>query len=293
MRDMTKPIYHVVSFSGGKDSTAMVLRMIELGYQIDEVLFCDTTMEFPGMIRHVEKVKKVIEAAGIKFVTLRSEKSFEYYLAEIDVPNRKPDSDFFGVPGYGWPSHKIRWCTKHLKTELIHKHLEHLREDHEVIQYIGIAADEDSRMAREGNQDPSHRHPLRDWGWIEEDAMRYCVEKGYDWEGLYELKKNPKTGRARVSCWCCPLQSYDDLRVLHQHFPDLWEQLLELDRKQCKPFFAHGYKIQDFDKRFTLEEELTAAGHSITNKAFFADLKRLLAEEVTIEQILMERTEEG
>lgn len=51
-----KPVYHLASFSGGKDSTAMVLRMIERGDKIDEVLYCDTTMEFPAMERHVEKV---------------------------------------------------------------------------------------------------------------------------------------------------------------------------------------------------------------------------------------------
>lgn len=56
----------VVSFSGGKDSTAMVLRMIELGEHIDEVLFCDTYKEFPAMYRHVQQVKKIIEDAGIK-----------------------------------------------------------------------------------------------------------------------------------------------------------------------------------------------------------------------------------
>lgn len=289
---MTKPIYHVVSFSGGKDSTAMVLRMIELGYHIDEVLFCDTTMEFPGMIRHVEKVKAVIEAAGIKFVTLRSEHDFEYFLADVPVPNRKPTSSHYGEPGYGWPSHKIRWCTKHLKIELIKNHLSHLREGHEVIQYIGIAADEDYRLERENNQNPNHRHPLREWGWTEDDAMRYCREKGYDWEGLYEIFYNEKTGRSRVSCWCCPLQAYDELRKLRKHFPDLWQELLRLDSRTWQTF-AHGYKVPDFDKRFALEDALTAASHSIKNKKFFADLKRLLAEEVTIEQILVERTEEG
>lgn len=281
---MTKPIYHVVSFSGGKDSTAMVLRMIELGYHIDEVLFCDTTMEFPGMIRHVEKVKAVIEAAGIKFVTLRSSRNFEYLLADVDVPNRKPDSRHFGVPGYGWPSHKIRWCTRHLKLELVQNHLRHLRDEYEVIQYIGIAADEDYRMEREQNKDPNHRHPLREWGWTEEDAMAYCRARGFDWEGLYDIFH-------RVSCWCCPLQAYDELRKLRKHFPDLWQELLRLDSRTWQTF-AHGYKIPDFDKRFALEDKLTAAGHSTKNKKFFADLKRLLADEVTIEQILMERAEE-
>lgn len=287
---MTKPEYHVASFSGGKDSTAMVLHMIERGDRLDEVMFCDTTMEFPAMLRHVEKVKQVVESAGIKFTTLRSERDFEYYLAEVDVPNRKPDSNHFGVPGYGWPSHRIRWCTKHLKLELIRKHLQTLREQYEVIQYIGIAADEDYRLDRENNQDPNHRHPLRDWGWIEDKALQYCYSHGYDWEGLYKIFKDAKTGRARVSCWCCPLQSYDDLRTLRQHFPDLWAQLLDMDRKQWQTF-AHGYTVADFDRRFELEDELTVAGQSIKNRTFFADLKRLLADEVTAEEIIEERTE--
>lgn len=285
---MKKPEYHVASFSGGKDSTAMVLHMIERGDRLDEVLFCDTTMEFPAMLRHVEKVKKVVEAAGIKFTTLRAEHDFEYYLAQVDVPNRKPTSDHFGVPGYGWPSFKIRWCTKHLKIEVIKNYLDKLREQYDIIQYIGIAADEDYRLERENNQDPSHRHPLREWGWIEDAALQYCLDRGYDWEGLYELLRNEKTGRSRVSCWCCPLQSYDELRKLRKHFPDLWDRLLDLDTKQWQTF-AHGYSVADFDRRFALEDALIAEGHSIKNRAFFEDLKRLLSGEATAEDILRER----
>jgi 3'-phosphoadenosine 5'-phosphosulfate sulfotransferase (PAPS reductase)/FAD synthetase len=289
---VTKPEYHVASFSGGKDSTAMVLHMIERSDHLDEVMFCDTTMEFPAMIRHVERVRKVIEAAGIKFTTLRAERDFEYYLTSVDAPNRKPTSAHFGVPGYGWPSFKIRWCTKHLKIKLIEEHLESLRGRYEVFQYIGIAADEDYRMDKKNNQDPLHRHPLRDWGWDEETALQYCYGRGYDWEGLYELFKDEKTGRSRVSCWCCPLQSYDELRTLRKHFHDLWDKLLELDLKQWQTF-AHGYSVADFDQRFALEDALADAGHSITNRAFFADLKRLLSGEETIEEILQEREGEA
>lgn len=31
---------HIVSFSGGKDSTAMLLKMLEDGWYIDEIIFC-------------------------------------------------------------------------------------------------------------------------------------------------------------------------------------------------------------------------------------------------------------
>jgi 3'-phosphoadenosine 5'-phosphosulfate sulfotransferase (PAPS reductase)/FAD synthetase len=278
---MKKPEYHVASFSGGKDSTAMVLRMIERGDHLDEVMFCDTTMEHPVMLRHVEKVKQVIEEAGIKFTTLRSERDFEYYLTTHPAKNRKPTSTYYGLPGYGWPGNQSRWCTRNLKISLIDSHLSELRETHEVIQYLGIAADEDYRLERETNQNPNHRHPLRDWGWTEADAMQYCRGKGYDWEGLYEIYN-------RVSCWCCPLSTYDELRNTRKHFPDLWDRLLDLDRRQFKPF-AHGYSVADFDRRFALEDALLAAGHSIKNRAFHSDHKRLLAGETTIEEILHER----
>lgn len=278
---MTKTAYHVASFSGGKDSTAMVLRMIELGEQLDEVIFCDTTMEFPAMLRHVAKVRQVIESAGIKFTELRAEHDFEYYLTAHMADNRKPDSDIYGVPGYGWAGHMSRWCTTTLKTGVISKYLKSLREDHDVIQYIGIAADEDYRMERKGNQNPHHRHPLRTWGWTEADAMAYCRAQGFDWEGLYDLYK-------RVSCWCCPLKSLDELRVTRQHFPELWARLLDLDRRQPKKF-QYGRTVEELDRRFEFEDALTEQGHSIKNRQFFTELKRLYAAEATVVELVRAR----
>lgn len=52
------PEKHIVSFSGGKDSTAMLLRMIEENHPIDETIFCDTGMEFEGLYQHVERLEK-------------------------------------------------------------------------------------------------------------------------------------------------------------------------------------------------------------------------------------------
>jgi len=40
---------NIVSFSGGKDSTAMLLRMIELDMSIDKIIFVDTGLEFPEL----------------------------------------------------------------------------------------------------------------------------------------------------------------------------------------------------------------------------------------------------
>ena len=52
--------YHAVSLSGGKDSTAMLLLMIERGMPIDAVLSADTGMEFPEMYEHLAKVDEYL-----------------------------------------------------------------------------------------------------------------------------------------------------------------------------------------------------------------------------------------
>lgn len=66
---------HIVSFSGGKDSTAMLLRMLEENMQVDEILFCDTGKDFPDMIEHIKKVEAYIKKNYNKeIITLKSEK---------------------------------------------------------------------------------------------------------------------------------------------------------------------------------------------------------------------------
>lgn len=49
---------NIVSFSGGKDSTAMLLMMLEKNMPIDEIIFCDTGKEFPQMYDYIDKVQK-------------------------------------------------------------------------------------------------------------------------------------------------------------------------------------------------------------------------------------------
>lgn len=51
---------HIVQFSGGKDSTCMLLMMLDQNMPVDEIIFCDTGKEFPGMYDHISKVEKYI-----------------------------------------------------------------------------------------------------------------------------------------------------------------------------------------------------------------------------------------
>ena len=262
---MKKKKWVAVSFSGGKDSTAMLLRMMELGEHIDEVVCCDTYKEFPAMYRHIAKVKETVEANGIKFTELRNDESFDYLMFE----KSKTRGKFAHQSGRGWPSPMVRWCTGELKRDVVRRHFGKLSKLYDVIQCIGIAADEAYRLERENNQNANHRHPLVEWGWDEETCLKYCYDHGYDWEGLYRIF-------GRVSCWCCPLRGIGEQRKLWKHFPDLWEELKDMDNRTWNQFRA-DYSVDDLEKRFEFEEERLAQGLSITNRDFHNKLKERLA----------------
>lgn len=253
-------------FSGGKDSTALTLRMIELGEHIDEVICCDTYKEFPAMYRHIEKIRKIVEENGIKFTLLQNEYSFDYLMFEKPVNSKRGQI----LRGYSWPSSRSRWCTSKLKLDVINRYLRELRKTHDVVEVLGIAADEAYRANRKTNQADYKRYPLIEWGWNEKDCLRYCYERGFNWEGLYDIFN-------RVSCWCCPLQPLGELRKLRKYFPELWEKLKDMDKRTGWQFRAN-YSVELLDRRFAFEEERTAAGLSITNKDFHTKLKERLLE---------------
>ena len=265
---MDKPELHVVSFSGGKDSTAMLLRMIELGMPVDVILFCDTGLEFPELYEHIRKVEKYI---GKTVTTIRADESFEYLFREKPI-NRRDNSPVtlrYGEQlGYGWAGPRQRWCTEKLKNIPRNRYLSQLRKQYDVIEYVGIAADEKYRLERKNNQRDSCRHPLVDWGMTEADCLAYCYERRFDWGGLYEYF-------SRVSCWCCPLQSLQDCRQLYLHFPTLWSQLKEWDKSTWRDFKA-GWSVEKLEKRFDFEEEWQKAEKPLKGKAFYSALKKHL-----------------
>jgi len=232
-------VKHIVSFSGGKDSTAMLLMMAEKGMPIDEIVFCDTGMEFPAMYKHIAKVEAYIKRP---ITVIKPRKSFEYYLWQ----HQKVKGKHKGKRGYGWTGHKFRWCTKALKVGPIKIHLAGKKH----FMYLGIAYDEYTRLQRKQNQQEHYRFPLVDFKVAEAEALRYCYKKGFDWSGLYEKFR-------RVSCWCCPLQRIGELKTLYCDFPELWKELKRLDKLSYRQFKSH-VSVEELDKRFRGEAKLEA-----------------------------------
>lgn len=244
--------FHAVSLSGGKDSSYLLLRMIELGMPIDAVISADTGMEFPEMYDHLAKLDDhLYRERGIHITTLRHPKGFEYLM--FDEQKQKPSAlerrARLGVPPYGngWPGIRVRWCTGQLKTHLISKEVNQLKAEKNALHYVGIAADEAWRCKNE-------RYPLVEWGVTEAEALQGCYDRGFDFGGLYEIYH-------RCSCWCCPFQRIDELRKLRVNHPELWARLRRLDDRARAQFgagplgqFKKDWSVERLEERFAREE---------------------------------------
>lgn len=244
---------NVVSLSGGKDSTAMLLMMLERGEKIHSVVFFDTGWEFPEMHDHIDLLEK---NTGLKIWRLHSTLPFDYWLYARPVVARKgDDKGKVHRIGYGWPSMLRRWCTG-FKVDAIKKFSKPIEN---AIQCVGYASDEQDRGF--GHENIPHRFPLIEYGVTEADALEYCYSKGYRWNGLYDIFH-------RVSCFCCPLQRVGELRNLRKHYPALWSRMLEMDRAIPINRGFKGYKtVHDLEKKFGKQEK------NKTNKFFEKEKK--------------------
>lgn len=76
----------------------MVHEMIRRGYCIDEIVYCDTTIEFPDMYLHHDLLRENLQALGYDLTVLRHDHDFEYYMFDY-VKSRGKN---VGQCGLGW-----------------------------------------------------------------------------------------------------------------------------------------------------------------------------------------------
>lgn len=211
---------YIASVSFGKDSLAMLLRLIEENKPLDEVVFYDTGMEFQAIYETRDRIKNMLAARGIKFTELKPACPFVYKMFEKPVHHK----DGTISKGYSWCGGLCRWGT----TEKLAA-LEKYCKGH--CEYVGIAADEHARLSkdRRGNK----LFPLSIWGMSEKDCLNYCYARGFFWEEdgirLYDILQ-------RVSCWCCGNKNLKELRNYYKYLPKYWEKLKAFQRRTNRPF---------------------------------------------------------
>ena len=228
---------YIASVSFGKDSLAMLLRLIEENKPLDEVIFYDTGMEFECIYKIRDKVKEMLKEHNIKFTELKPKEPFEYTMFEKEVKKR----DGTIGKGYSWCGGRCRWGTTE-KLKLIEKHCKGCYE------YVGIAYDEPHRLNKE--RKGYKLFPLAEWEMTEKQCLQYCYDKGFNWEEegieLYSILD-------RVSCWCCANKNLKELKNYYKHLPKYWNKLKELQSKTDRPMKYNKYTVFDLEDKFNKE----------------------------------------
>lgn len=232
---------HIVNYSGGKDSTAMLLRMIEENMQIDEIVFCEIMAtnnigaEYPEMYAYLDKVDAyLMKNIGKKITRIKSNISFEEQFYTVKQRGKHKGEI------YGFPWNLGAWCNSKLKVKALDKYF---KSKGEYISYIGIAYDEPKRVTRLSKNEKA---PLYDWRMTEADCLEYIKKKNL-YNPLYDKFK-------RLGCWFCVKQDLDSLRILRKDYPILWKMLLDW-QLDSKVKFRTDYDVQELEKKFESERK--------------------------------------
>jgi len=195
-----------VSYSGGKDSLATLLLVLEAGLT-PKLLFVDTGLEFRETVENVMSTAKehglelIVESAG--------------------------DAFWRNIGYFGPPAKDFRWCCKTCKlgpaTRLIKEHF-----PDGVLSFIGQRAYESEQRARKGDTwrnpwTPNQlgASPIQRWTALH--VWLYLFSKGAKANPLYEA------GLERIGCVMCPATDLGELRKVRELSRDYdrWQRYLE------------------------------------------------------------------
>ncbi len=215
---------HVVAFSGGKDSTALILWAKDELPEF-ETVFCDTGWEHPITYEYIESINQTLLDG--KLVTLKSDK----YDGMRDLVAKKGRV----------PSTRARFCTEELKVVPMREYV--VAQDDEVTVYQGIRASESpSRSQMKQTEwsdyyDCTVTRPL--FQWTEHQVFEYLKEHNVEPNPLY------KSGAGRVGCFPCVLVNHRELYAYMQTHPEVKERVKELEDLSGRSFFTPNYIPSD------------------------------------------------
>jgi len=190
----------IVALSGGKDSTAMALGLVE--FEPDNYEFCITTTgrELPIMNDHWKKLELLLNKPLIK---VKAPTLVQLILKYKTLPN--------------W---RMRFCTRQIKIEPF---MSYVISKAPAITYIGIRADEViGDNAREGTDwngvnNVQQNFPLVRWGWGKNKVLSYLKEKSV------EIPK-------RTDCDWCFFQRLIEWYELWRDYPEQFKEGIAVEK---------------------------------------------------------------
>lgn len=196
-----KPARHVLSLSGGKDSAALAIYLRDRVPEM-EYIFSDTRKELPETYEYLERISAYL---GTKVTHLNADLGFDHW---------------YHMYGGMIPSNHRRWCTRALKL----KPFEQYCGDDEVINYVGLRADEERSGYISHKPNITAVYPFKEDGLILRDIEGILRTAGVG------MPPYTKWGRTRSGCYFCFYQQKIEWVRLKETHPDLYEKAKEYER---------------------------------------------------------------
>lgn len=199
---------HVVGLSGGKDSTALALRLAEVEPR-DYVYLCTPTGdELPEMEAHWNSLECTL---GKRILRLGMGLDLK---GLCDRENCLPN----------WQK---RFCTRVLKIEPCQQWINDRAADgKQVVLHVGLRADEEGR---EGGvyENCNVRFPFREWGWGIDAVVGFLGARGV-------------AIPARTDCARCFFQTLPEWWELWKMYPNIYRDAESQEQKQGHTFRSPG-----------------------------------------------------
>lgn len=189
-----KKVRHILSLSGGKDSTALAIYLRDRIPDL-EYVFCDTEKELPETYEYLARIEAYLGRAIVRLK--HGGRGFDHHLA---------------IRRGFLPSPRHRWCTQNLKL----RPFEHFVGEDCVYNYIGIRADEDRQGYISHKPNITAIYPFVEDGITKSDVFRILENAGMGLPDYYKW-------RTRSGCYFCFFQQKIEWVGLLENHPDLFE----------------------------------------------------------------------
>jgi 3'-phosphoadenosine 5'-phosphosulfate sulfotransferase (PAPS reductase)/FAD synthetase len=263
------PIHHLVSVSGGKDSTATLLLALKQFSDSTSAVFADTGNEHEATHDYLVYLESVL---GITIKRLRADFSDRFaskrkWITEkwplhgvpaekieralaLLRPTGNPYLDLCMVKGR-FPSRMAQFCTTELKTLPLTEHAMDLIDlaGVDVWSWQGVRRDESVR--RRG---ALGFEEIGAGLWAYRPIAGWTAQETVDWVRICGLKLNPlySQGMGRVGCMPCINATKVEIAEIARRFPAHieriaeWEQIVaDISKRDGATFFALLNKGQD------------------------------------------------
>ena len=246
---MTK--HNIVSVSGGKDSTALLLLALEQHTENLQAVFADTGHEHPQTYEYVQYLNdkvfpiRTIRADFTKDIARKREfvsaKWREQGIAEETVlralevlrPTGNPFLDLCIWKGR-FPSTKVRFCSEELKRNPIIEQVQMplLEQGCTVWSWQGVRADESENRRNLPELECVGAGPESGELWNYRPILKWTAQDCFDMHRRHGVKHNPlyEQGMGRVGCMPCIHARKDELLEISKRFPEEIKRVAEWEK---------------------------------------------------------------